>query len=175
MTKKKIITLILDFIFIVLLIIGDQVTKSTAITNLKGQESINLIDGVLHLHYLENFGAAFGMLQNQKLFFIFMAVIILFFIAFILVKMPEHKRYNMMQVCLILIASGAVGNMIDRVQFGYVVDFIYFILIDFPIFNVADIYVTIGTALLVIFILFYYKEDDFKFIKFKVKNNNLRF
>ena len=173
MTKKKLITLILDFIFVVLLIIGDQVTKSVAIANLKGQESIKLIDGVLHLHYLENFGAAFGMLQNQKLFFIFMAVIILFVIAFILIKMPEHKKYNAMHICLVLIAAGAVGNMIDRVQFGYVVDFIYFILIDFPIFNVADIYVTVGTALLVIFILFYYKEEDFNFIKFKVKNNNL--
>lgn len=175
MTKKKIVILILDFIFVVLLILGDQFTKSAAITNLKGQESIKLIDGVLHLHYLENFGAAFGMLQNQKLFFIFMATIILFLITFLLVKMPEDKKYNAMQVCLVLIASGAVGNMIDRVQFGYVVDFIYFILIDFPIFNVADIYVTIGTALLVVFILFYYKEEDFKFIKFKVKNNNLRF
>lgn len=173
MTKKKLITLILDFIFVVLLIIGDQVTKSVAIANLKGQESIKLIDGVLHLHYLENFGAAFGMLQNQKLFFIFMAAIILFIILFILVKMPEQKKYNAMHICLVLIASGAVGNMIDRVQFGYVVDFIYFILIDFPIFNVADIYVTVGTALLVIFILFYYKEEDFNFIKFKVKNNNL--
>ena len=82
MTKKKLITLILDFIFVILLIIGDQVTKSAAIANLKGQESIKLIDGVLHLHYLENFGAAFGMLQNQKLFFIFMAAIILFIILF---------------------------------------------------------------------------------------------
>lgn len=175
MTKKKIVTLILDFIFVILLIIGDQITKSAAITNLKGQEPLKLVDGVLHLHYLENFGAAFGMLQNQKMFFIFMAVIILFFIAFVLVKTPEHKKYNAMHICLVLIAAGAVGNMIDRIQFGYVVDFIYFILIDFPIFNVADIYVTVGTALLIIFILFYYKEDDFKFIKFKIKNNNLRF
>ena len=78
-----------------------------------------------------------------------------------------------LEFLLVLIASGAVGNLIDRVSLGYVVDFFYFKLLDFPIFNVADIYVTVGTALLVIFILFYYKEEDFNFIKFKVKNNNL--
>ena len=172
MTKKKLITLILDFIFVILLIIGDQVTKSAAIANLKGQESIKLIDGVLHLHYLENFGAAFGMLQNQKLFFIFMAAIILFIILFILVKMPEQKKYNAMHICLVLIASGAVGNMIDRVQFGYVVDFIYFILIDFPIFNVADIYVTCATVILALLILFFYKEDELDCLFPKKKEKN---
>ena len=175
MTKKKIIALVLDFIFILLFIVGDQCSKAAAVTSLKGQEAYKLIENVLHLHYLENHGAAFGMLQNQKMFFIFMAVIILVLIAYVLIKTPEHKKYTAMHICLVLIASGAVGNMIDRARYGYVVDFIYFILIDFPIFNVADIYVTVGTALLMLFILFYYKEDDFKFLKFKVKNNNLRF
>lgn len=175
MTKKKITTLVLDLLFILLFIAGDQYSKAGAIANLKEQEALKLVPDVLHFHYLENHGAAFGMLQNQKLFFIFMAVIILVLIAFVLIKAPEQKKYTGMHVCLVLIGAGAVGNMIDRIRYGYVVDFIYFILIDFPIFNVADIYVTLGTAMLILLIFFYYKEEDFKFLKFKVKNNNLRF
>jgi len=175
MTKKKIFTLFLDFLFIVLLIAGDQYTKLLAVENLKDQQSYVLIDKILELFYLENRGAAFGMLQNQQLFFVFMAILILAAILFVLFKIPMQKKYMYMHMFLVLIASGAVGNMIDRIRLGYVVDFIYFVLIDFPIFNVADIYVTIGTALLVLAILFYYKEEDLKFIKLKIKNNNLRF
>ena len=66
-----------------------------------------------------------------------------------------------------MIASGAAGNMIDRVSHDYVVDFIYFVLINFPIFNVADIYVTVSTFLFVILFLFYYKENDFNFLSFR--------
>ena len=66
-----------------------------------------------------------------------------------------------------MIASGAVGNMIDRIRYDYVVDFIYLVIINFPIFNVADIYVTVATFLLVILILFVYKEDDLSFLSFK--------
>ena len=74
-----------------------------------------------------------------------------------------------MHLILVLIASGAIGNMIDRAAQDYVVDFIYFVLIDFPIFNVADIYVTGATAIFVIAILFYYKEEDFSFLSIKQK------
>lgn len=171
MTKKKMVTLILDLLFVFLFISFDQYSKIVAISRLKNQEAYKLFDGVLHFHYLENHGAAFGMLQNQKLFFIFMAVTILALIAFVLIKTPDNRKYVPMHICLVLVSSGAVGNMIDRINLGYVVDFIYFILIDFPIFNVADIYVTVGTALLIVFILFYYKEEDFTFLRFKVKNN----
>ena len=70
---------------------------------------------------------------------------------------------------LSLIAAGAIGNMIDRIRFDYVVDFIYFVLINFPIFNVADIYVTVSTVALVVLLLFVYKENDLNFISFKQK------
>lgn len=175
MTKKKIGQLLLDIFFLVLLIILDQYTKQLAVANLKDNSAYVLWENVFELHYLENAGAAFGMLQNQKMFFIFMAAIILFAIAFVLVKTPVNKKYRAMHMFLILIAAGAIGNMIDRISLGYVVDFFYFVLIDFPIFNVADIYVTIGTALAIILILFYYKEEDLKFLKIRIENNNLRF
>jgi signal peptidase II len=70
-------------------------------------------------------------------------------------------------VLLVLVASGAIGNMIDRLSQNYVVDFVYFSLINFPIFNVADIYVTCSTVGLILAILFYYKEDDFRFLSLK--------
>lgn len=175
MTKKKFGRLFGDLLLLLLLIAGDRYTKQLAVANLKDNSAFVIWNGVFEFHYLENRGAAFGMLQNQKLFFIFMAFIVLLVISFVLVKIPAAKKYNFMHIFLVFIAAGAVGNMIDRVSYGYVVDFIYFVLINFPIFNVADIYVTIGTAMLVLLILFYYKEEDLKFIKVKIENNNLRF
>lgn len=175
MTKKKIGQILLDVFCLILLIVLDQYTKLLAVEHLKDQNAFVILDKVLEFRYLENRGAAFGMLQNQILFFIFIAVIILLAITFVLLKTPMDQKYRYMHIFLILIASGAIGNLIDRLRFGYVVDFIYFVLIDFPIFNVADIYVTVGTALLILFILFFYKEEDLNFIKIRIENNNLRF
>ena len=80
--------------------------------------------------------------------------------AYLIYKMPSDGKYRPLAVCLMMISAGAVGNMIDRVSQGYVVDFLYFKLINFPIFNVADCYVTIGAACLVFLIMFYYKDED---------------
>ena len=88
-------------------------------------------------------------------------------IGYVLYKMPEEKKYRILHVLLSLIAAGAIGNMIDRIRLDYVVDFIYFVLINFPIFNVADIYVTVATALFAISVLFLYKEEDFGFLIWK--------
>lgn len=169
MTKKKKITLMLDIIAIIILIIIDQITKHLAVLHLKDKPALNIVNGVLELNYLENKGAAFGMLQNQKIFFVFVAIIILGVIAYILYKTPDHSKYTMMHILLSLIAAGAIGNMIDRIRLNYVVDFIYFVLINFPIFNVADIYVTVATVILIFVLLFYYKESDLGFISFKQK------
>ena len=107
------------------------------------------------------------MLQNQKVFFILVAIMILIIIAYVLFRLPDEKKYNIMHILLVLIASGAAGNMIDRVRQDYVVDFIYFVIINFPIFNVADIYVTVSTFFFVILFIFYYKENDFDFLSFR--------
>ena len=157
---------------IVILVAFDQFTKYLARVFLQDKPPIKIIDGVLELNFLKNSGAAFGMLQNQKVFFILVAVLILFIIVYVLFRMPDDKKYNIMHVLLVMIASGAIGNMIDRVRQDYVVDFIYFVLINFPIFNVADIYVTVSTFLFVILFLFYYKENDFDFLSFKQQKIN---
>ena len=167
MSKKKKIFLIVDFIMIILLVALDQFTKYLAALNLQDKPAFKIIDGVLELNFLKNSGAAFGLLQNQKVFFILVAVLILFIIAYVLFRMPDDKKYNIMHVLLVMIAAGAAGNMIDRIRQDYVVDFIYFVIINFPIFNVADIYVTCSTFLFVILFLFYYKESDFSFLSFR--------
>lgn len=169
MNKKKRILLLADIVFWAILIFIDQLTKHFAVIYLKGQAPVVLIDGVLELNYLENRGAAFGMLQNQKFFFIFIAVIVLSVIVYVLLQTPNQKKYTKLHVLLVLIAAGAVGNMIDRFRYDYVVDFIYFSLINFPIFNVADIYVTCAAAFLVVLLLFVYKESDLEFLSFRTK------
>lgn len=169
MKKRKIILLVSDLLAMVFLTYFDQFTKNMAVLHLKGKPDIPILRDILVLQYLENKGAAFGMLQNQKIFFIFIEILILFIIGFVLVRVPSHKKYNMIHVILVLVASGAIGNMIDRVAQDYVVDFIYFVLIDFPIFNVADIYVTCATVVFVFAVLFYYKEEDFSFLSVKQK------
>ncbi|MGN1171234.1 MAG: signal peptidase II [Lachnospiraceae bacterium] len=169
MKKQKKHLLIADFLGLAALVLADQFTKYIAVIHLKDQPAIPIINNVLELNYLENRGAAFGMLQNQKIFFVFVAILILTVIGYVLCKTPEKKKYTILHVLLVMIASGALGNMIDRLRFEYVVDFISFVLINFPIFNVADIYVTVATIILVILLLFVYKEDDLNFISFKQK------
>ena len=166
-SKSKGLFFFLDILFFILLVILDQITKNLAVVYLKDKPAYVLWDGVFELHYLENRGAAFGMLQNQKVLFVTIAAVILVIIGFLLVKLPRNRHYAFLEALLVLIAAGAVGNMIDRVQFNYVVDFFYIKLIDFPIFNVADIYVSVSCVLLAILVLFFYKDEDFDFLSKK--------
>lgn len=161
MKKKKILpTCIMYLIAASLLIAFDQWTKRLASAHLKDGSVIPIIPGVLEFRYLENRGAAFGMLQNQKILFIVMGCAILIIIAFAFYKTFASRRFVALRVLLAFIATGALGNMIDRISLDYVVDFIYFSLINFPIFNIADCYVTVATAVFIILWLFYYKEKE---------------
>ena len=158
-----------------LLLLIDQYTKFMAVTHLKDNADYIIAENIFRFQYLENRGAAFGMLPNQRMFFVFSSMVMLTIIVYVLVKTPSEKKYVPINALLITIAAGAIGNMIDRIKLGYVVDFLYFEYINFPIFNVADICVSVGTALLVLFVLFYYKEEDLKFLKMKIQKNNLRY
>ena len=154
---KRAFTALFSFILLILL---DQWTKSLAVKHLMNQEPFVIIPKVFQLRYLENRGAAFGMLQGQKTFFMISAAIAILFFCYAYFKLPWNKRFHPLRVIGLLIGAGAVGNLIDRVCLGYVVDFFYFELIDFPIFNVADIYVTVATFVLAALIIFFYKEDE---------------
>ena len=154
MSLKKKFFLFLDLLMITGLIAFDQYTKQWAKVYLKDKPAYNLINGILELNYLENQGAAFGMLPNQKIFFVFVAIVILFVIGYVLIKVPDQKKYTILHFLFSLIVAGSIGNMIDRVRYDYVVDFIYFVRINFPIFNVADIYATVSAIVLLFLLLF---------------------
>lgn len=151
---------IIPIITILIGVFVDQYTKYLACSHLK-DGSISLIEGVFQLHYLENKGAAFGILQNQQLFFIVIGIFALLLFSFVYIRMPREKKFLPLRCCIILMIAGAIGNMIDRMRLNYVIDFFYFEWIDFPIFNVADIYATISAFGLILLFLFYYKEQDF--------------
>ncbi|HIT07207.1 MAG TPA: signal peptidase II [Candidatus Scybalocola faecipullorum] len=149
---------------IIVLTAIDQITKFLAVRYLMEGGPIVLIDGVFELRYLENRGSAFGLMQNQRIFFIIITIIIVGIFVWLYCKLPDTRRMRWMHLICIGIISGALGNFIDRFINGYVVDFFYFKLINFPIFNVADIYVTVSAAVLIVLGVFYYKEDDYKFL-----------
>lgn len=163
--KKHIATLL----SITALIFIDQMSKIWASAALRYQNGISIIKNVFELQYLENQGAAFGILQNRQGIFVVITLAALVLLTYVYFKMPTGKRYIPMKVCYVFLMAGAVGNFIDRVSQGFVVDFFYFRLIDFPIFNVADIYVVAAVAGLLFFILFYYKEEELDFLSRKGK------
>lgn len=169
MKTKKTFRIIMNIIVIILLAAADQYFKYLAVLHLKDQASYVLIDGILELHYLENRGAAFSMLQNKRTLFIFTSVVMLTIIFYVLFKLPRQKKYRIWQVFLCLICAGAAGNMIDRIRYDYVVDYIYFKIIDFPVFNLADILITIGTVLFFIVVLFFVKEEELQFLRLNIR------
>ena len=142
----------------------DQFTKKLAVDRLMGNPPIVLIPGVFELRYVENRGAAFGMLQGGRIIFFILTAIVLCGILYILKILPLTRRFLPLAATLSLLFYGAVGNLIDRVLNGFVVDFLYFSLIDFPVFNVADIYVTVSAFLLMYLFFFFYRENELSFI-----------
>lgn len=167
MRKKSKIMLLVDLLVMLVLLGLDQFTKYLAIQKLKGQPAIVLIDGCLELQYLENRGSAFGILQNQKFFILFVGFVFMAVILFFLFKLPGEKKFRIVHIALSAIVAGGIGNMIDRFRFDYVVDFISFVLINFPIFNVADCYIVVFTIGLFFLFLFFFKEKDLEFLNFK--------
>ena len=142
---------------IILLLVGiDQLSKILALKYLKNVQSIPIIQNMFHLTYVENRGAAFGMFQNNQIIFVIVALIASIYGLYYLHK---NKVNILGKVSILLIISGALGNLIDRVRLGFVVDYFDFRIIWEYVFNIADIFVVLGTILLCIYILFY---DDNK-------------
>ncbi|MDL2248652.1 signal peptidase II [Tyzzerella sp. OttesenSCG-928-J15] len=156
MKIKKVIAPI--FITLLLTVI-DQISKYLASVKLMFCDDIMVLPGVLSLTYHENRGAAFGLFQGGRWFFLIFALIIFGAIIYYYVKLPEGKVYGWIKVFLVLVLAGALGNSVDRLINGYVVDFLQFEFINFPIFNIADVYVVCGTFLLAWAILFFVKDE----------------
>lgn len=147
---------------IIILVTLDQVTKWLAVVKLKPILDIPIIEGIFHLTYVENRGAAFGIFQGKHLFFIITTLIVVIGLLIYYHRLPKKKKYYWLRFALILLVSGAIGNLIDRIRLNYVVDFLYFKLIDFPVFNFADICVVVGVFILSIFILITSDENEVK-------------
>lgn len=162
MEKKKVTAgqLFAGLAGVLLLTAIDQITKLWAVKGLKGHDSVVLLKGVFELQYLENRGAAFGLMQNQRWLFLVCVVLVLGIVGYAYFRLPATRRYTPFRLVIVALAAGAIGNAIDRVCRGFVVDFFYFSLIDFPVFNVADIYVTVSVACFFVLFLFIYKEEE---------------
>lgn len=174
MEKKQNLKRAILAVAALLLLVGfDQYTKLLAARNLMDKEPFVLIKGVFELQYLENRGMAFGMLQNQRVFFVIMTALIFAVVVYLYRLTPGTRRYLPLRICTVFVTAGAVGNFIDRLLRGYVVDFFYFSLIDFPIFNVADIYVTVSFAVLVFLLFFYYKDEELMIYSRKYRKEQL--
>lgn len=167
--KSKIKWLYIFLLMMILAVTFDQITKYLVLQNLKGKEAFSIIDGVLELQFFSNTGIAWSMLEGQILFILFTGIILLAVVLFCVIKLPDHKKFHIIYILTGILTGGAIGNMIDRIRLGYVVDFIYFSIINFPIFNVADMCIVISIIIIGILFLFVYKEEDLSFLNFKQK------
>lgn len=175
MNKNKIF--LFEMIAVVILAAIDFVTKQLAVKFLPNG-SFDIIPGVFSFTLLEggNSGAAFGMLQGGFWIFVVITIAVAALVIFMLRKLVYEKRYSFFHYALVLLLAGALGNFGDRVltmiKYGhsYVIDFLYFELINFPIFNVADCYVTVAAGAMIFLGIFYYKDDDFDKMLGKVKD-----
>lgn len=151
----------------VALIVLDQITKWLTRRHFsKKPDDVALIPKVLYFRYVENRGAAWGILQGRFQILSVLSILLIIVFLYALYKVPKTLRYMPLIIIFIFLTSGAVGNLIDRLVFGFVTDFIYFSPINFPVFNVADIYVTCSVFALCIAILFCYSEEELSFLPF---------
>ena len=152
--------MIASILFVILLVVLDQASKIyLTLVNKTSPIDLEVIRGFFRITYTCNDGAAFSILKGKRVFFIIMTIIVVFFIVYYLLK---NKVYWVEKYSLLLIISGAVGNLIDRIMYGYVIDFLDFNIFgyDFPVFNIADSFITIGAIGLIISILFLNKEGE---------------
>lgn len=159
-------------VLVCLILVGiDQITKYFARTCLKGNPKA-IWDGVFELHYHENRGSIWGILQGKVDVLLIASLFIFALLIYVYVKMPKIKDYVPLFWVLVVMVAGAIGNTIDRLVFGFVTDFLYFELINFPIFNIADCYLTVCAFLTVFLVFTKYKEDEFTFLSFKRKETS---
>ena len=143
--------MLLNILIPLVCIVVDQIVKYWAATDLQAIGSIPLWQGVFHLTYCENTGAAFSIFTGQRWMLLAVTVILLGGLLWALCKGWMQNAFG--RFSLQLIIGGAIGNMIDRILLGYVVDMFDFCLIDFPIFNVADIFLCVGVGMMILYIL----------------------
>lgn len=147
----------IEALSILIIVLADRITKYLAVEFIKPKGYIPIIQDVLHLTYVENPGASFGMLSDHR--WVFMSISAAAIVALIVILIVRRNKISLMcGLSLAFIVGGGIGNMIDRIAYKYVIDFIDFTLIDFAVFNAADSFVVIGTVMLAICIIFIQEE-----------------
>jgi len=168
---KKLSRVLVPLLAIAAIVGIDQWTKYLIITHLTEGQEVNLLSDAIVLTYVQNRGMAWGLFQNGQIIFSILTPIAICAIIFLYVRTPWEKEFRPIRFAEIMIVGGAVGNLVDRIFrydpangkifHGYVVDMIYAKFIHFPVFNVADIFVTLAFLLMVFLLLFVYNEDEF--------------
>ena len=144
--------MLLYLILSILFVIADQVVKMWIVNNFSLHEGMEFIKGIVSILYVRNTGAAWGMFEGKMFFFYLITVVAVGTLLYLMFK--EKGKSKLLLTAYSLILAGAVGNFIDRIRLGYVVDMFKFEFIDFPIFNVADICLTIGVIFLFYYVIF---------------------
>ena len=144
---------VLYLLTVVVLVTTDQFSKYLIVRNVAENTSVVLVKNFFNITNVKNYGAGFSILQNQRFFLIAVTLIAVVIVIYLLVKSKNSEAFN--RICYLLIIGGAIGNLIDRISLGYVVDFLDFYIFgyNFPVFNVADSFITIGCILLILSLL----------------------
>lgn len=140
-------------LFVTILVILDQYVKNLVVLNIELGKRIPLIDNFFSLTHVRNYGAGFSILQNERFFLTALSIIAIVVLSYMLYKAKKSDTLSI--ISYILIISGALGNLIDRIRLGYVVDFLDFIIFgyDYPVFNIADCFITVGCFILIIMVI----------------------
>ncbi len=135
-------------------IILDQFSKYLVLEHLTKVETMPLIEGVFHLTFRQNTGAAFSILRNNLNFLIILTGVVILLMAYLFFRLVKEKHHALMLVSISFMFGGAIGNFIDRVRLGYVVDYFDFRLINFAVFNVGDSFIVVGAILMGFYLIF---------------------
>lgn len=159
--KKRIA---LSLLLIIALAAIDQFTKYLIIKKLNLYDEYSLIGNSLVLKHIHNEGSAWGMLSGKMWLLLIITAVAFIVMVYVYKNISSDDKFKPLRICILFIAGGAIGNLIDRIRLGYVTDFIYFKLIDFPVFNFADICVTCSVFVVIILCIFKYKGKDLDII-----------
>lgn len=161
MRSKKAVINLLALLAVALLTFFDQLTKKLVVKSVTEKGDISVIDKVFRITFVKNTGAAWGLFKDGTVILSIFSLIVLAIVVFLYFRLDWNiKRQRPLIILSIFVSAGAIGNLIDRIFLRYVIDFLYFELINFPVFNVADCYITVSMFVLAFLLIFYYKEED---------------
>lgn len=158
MRKKDLLTAAWQVIATIVILLLDQLTKVYVLNNVSVGEIFGELPYVADFLFVKNTGAAFSILSNNT--WLLSAISIIFVVAILIYRIVAKPEGILLNIALVLFFAGALGNAIDRVTYGYVVDFISIKWFDFPVFNIADMSIVMGAVLAVICVMFFDKDGD---------------